>query len=65
MTQANDQPGWMMKPAVKTAVDNPSIGPDHPYTKRFATAYARCMDQLGETLEAKKVRDTFEMDSNE
>lgn len=58
-TDRAEQARPMLHQALKSAVESPSIGPDHPYTRRFAKAYARCMDALGHKVDAETIRETF------
>lgn len=52
----------LLRRALDSAVSDPSLGADHPYTLLFARAYARCLDRLGRGDEAASVRDYFGLD---
>jgi hypothetical protein len=49
----------LARQAVAWATANPSLGPQHPQTKGFAAAHARCLDALGRRDEAAAVRKEF------
>ncbi|CAN5632702.1 hypothetical protein BH09PLA1_BH09PLA1_06380 [soil metagenome] len=45
--------------ALTKAKTNPSLGSKHPYTKRFAANYAKCLDAMGRRDEAAALRKEF------
>jgi serine/threonine protein kinase/Tfp pilus assembly protein PilF len=54
-----DEAEPLHREAATKARANPSLGPKHPTTKRFAENYARCLDALSRHGEAAAVREQF------
>lgn len=52
----------LLRRALDSAASDPSLGPDHPRTQRFAKACAKCLDKLDRSDEAAAVRKQFRIE---
>jgi len=49
----------LFREATTKAAAHPSLGPNHPQTKRLAAKYASCLDAMGRREEAAATRNQF------
>jgi hypothetical protein len=54
-----DQAASLFREAMTKAKASPSVGANHPNTKRFAANHSKCLDALGRHDEAAVVRKEF------